>query len=60
MESQSLEEDNIIKNVRNFFRFKKLKRETAHTTIKGIRNLFRIENKQLNSEYLEILERFSD
>ena len=45
MESPSLEEENIIKDVRNFFRLEKLKKETIDTTIKGIRNLFRLEKE---------------
>ena len=38
-----LEEDNIIKDVRNLFRLKKLQKETTDTTTKDIKNLFRIE-----------------
>ena len=40
MESSSLEEKNIIKDVRNIFR---LKKEVDDTTIKDIRNLFRLK-----------------
>ena len=34
MESSSLEEENIIKDIRNLFRFEKLKKETTDTTLK--------------------------
>ena len=37
----SLEEENIIKDIRNLFRLKK----TNYTAIKDIRNLFRLEKK---------------
>ena len=40
MESLSLEEENIAKDVRNFFR---LKKELNYTAIKHITNLFRLE-----------------
>ena len=40
MESLSLEEENIIKDIINLFRLKKEKNRTA---IKDIRNLFRQE-----------------
>ena len=43
IENRRLEEENIIKDVRNLFRLKKLKKETTDTTIKSIRNLFRLE-----------------
>ena len=47
MKSSKLEEDknkeeNII-GVKNFFRLKKLKKETNDVAIKDIRNLFRLE-----------------
>ena len=42
MESVSLEEKNIIKDIRNLFR---LKRELNYTTMKHIRNLFRLEKE---------------
>ena len=45
IERPSAEEENIIKDVRNFFRLEKLKKGTIDTTIKGIRNLFRLEKK---------------
>ena len=40
MESLSLEEESIIKDIRNLF---KLKKEQNYTAIKDIRNLFRQE-----------------
>ena len=40
MESSSLEEKSIIKDVRNIFR---LKKEVDDITIKDIRNLFRLK-----------------
>ena len=56
IESSSLEDENIIEDVRNLFR---LKKEIDDTTIKDIRNLFRLkkENK-VKIEYLVILEIF--
>ena len=43
MESLSLEEENIIKNIRNLFR---LKKELNYTTaIRDIRNIFRLEKE---------------
>ena len=60
-----LEEDkNIkdnIKDARNLFTLKKLKKETNDTVIKDIRSLFRLkkkEIKQLKIEHLVILEIF--
>ena len=44
MESSSLEEKKI-KDVRNLFKLEKLKKETTGTTIKGMRNLFRIKKE---------------
>ena len=60
MESLSLEEENIIKDIRNLFR---LKKELNYTAIKGIRNLFRLEKetkaiKEILTDYLEILRIF--
>ena len=43
MESPSLEEKNIIKDVRNLFR---LKKEIDDTKIKDIRNLFRLKKEK--------------
>ena len=42
-------EEKIIKDVRNLFQAKKLKKETNGAVIKGIRNLFRLkkENKAI-------------
>ena len=56
-ESLSLEEENIVKDIRNLFR---LKKELNYTAIKDIRNLLRQkkEQKQLKIEYLEILRIF--
>ena len=42
MESLSLEEENIIKGIRNLFR---LKKELTYTAIKNMRNLFRQEKE---------------
>ena len=42
MESLSLEEENIIKDIRNLFR---LKKEQSYTAVKDIRNVFRQEKK---------------
>ena len=61
MESLGLGEENISKDIRIFLDWKKkqLKRETIDTTIKDIRNIFRLEKeneKKLKIEYLEILE----
>ena len=65
MKSSKIEEDenveeNIIKNVINLFRLKKLKKETKNATIKGISNLSRwkIYIQQLNAEYLMTLKSF--
>ena len=42
MKSLHLEEENIIKNIRNLFR---LKKEQNYTAIKGIKSLFRQEKE---------------
>ena len=42
MESLNLEEENIIKDIRNLFR---LKKELNYTTIKDIGNSFRLEKE---------------
>ena len=42
IESLSLEEENIIKDIRNLFR---LKKELNYTAIKDIRNFFRLEKE---------------
>ena len=42
MESVSLKEENIIKNIKTLFR---LKKEPNYTTIKDTRNLFRQKKK---------------
>ena len=46
IESSSLEEDNIIKYVRNIFRLEKLKNETTDTTMKDRRNYCRVEKEK--------------
>ena len=45
MERSNIEEKNIIKDLKDFFRLKKLKKETTDTTIKIIRNLFIAEKE---------------
>ena len=54
MESSNLEEKNIIKDLKDFFRLKKLKKETIDTTIKIIRNLFipEKENEKMKDRIL--------
>ena len=53
IENPKLEKENIIEDIRNLFRFKKLKKETIDTTIKDTRNLFRLEkNKAINDMIL--------
>ena len=56
MESLSLEEENIIKGIRNFFR---LKKEQNYTSIKGIRNLF-IQEKESEKIKDRILRNIKD
>ena len=60
MESPRLEEENIIKDVRNLFRLERLKKETTDITIKDIRNLLKPEkeNKVIKYRILKILETF--
>ena len=41
-------EENIIKDGRNPFRLKKLKKAANDAAINGIRNLFRLKKKQSN------------
>ena len=48
MESLSIEEENIIKNIRNLF---KLKKELNCTEIKDIRNLFRLAKETKAIKY---------
>ena len=57
MKNLRLEEENIIKDIRNPFR---LNEELNYTAIKDIKSLFRPEKKvkQLKIEYLEILKIF--
>ena len=45
MDSRSLEEENMIEDVRNIFRLNKLKKGTNDNTIKDIINLFRSERE---------------
>ena len=44
-ESSRLVEENIIKDVRNLFRLKIIKKETIDTTIKDMRNLYSLEKE---------------
>ena len=59
MKSSRLEEDknieeNVIKDVRNLFRLKKIKKETNDAAIKGIRNFFKLkkDNKVIKGKIL--------
>ena len=56
MESLSLEEEKIIRYIRNLFR---LRKKLNYTAIKDIRNIFRLE-KETNAikEYLNIVRIF--
>ena len=45
MENARLEEENIIKDVRNLFRLEKIRKETNDTTVKDIRNLSKLEKE---------------
>ena len=60
MESSSLGEENIIKDVRNLFRLEKLKKETNDITIKDVRNLSRLEkeNEQIKDRILRDINVF--
>ena len=49
MESLSLKENNIIKDIRNLFR---LTKEINYNSIKDIRNLFALENGS-KAEYIQ-------
>ena len=44
MEGLSLEEENVIKDIRNIFRLNK--KELNYTAVKDIRNLFRKKKKR--------------
>ena len=64
MKSSKLEEEKISKDVRSLFRLKnkeekkkKLKKETIDTTIKDIRNLFRLvkENKAIEDRIFIVI-----
>ena len=53
MKSPILEKEKIIKDVRNLFRLKKLKKQTIDITIKDIKNLFRPEkNEEMKDKIL--------
>ena len=45
MKSSRLEKENIIKDVRNLFRLEKINKKTIDTTIKVLKNLFRLKRK---------------
>ena len=45
MESPRIEEENMIKDIRNLFKLNKLKKETNDAAIKGLRNIFRLEKE---------------
>ena len=45
MESPRIEDEKIIKYVKNLIRLEKLKKETADTSIKDIRNLVKLEKE---------------
>ena len=54
IESSVLEEEQIVKDVKNLFRLKKPKTETIDTTIKDIRSIFILEkeNKTIKDRML--------
>ena len=54
IESSVLEEEQIVKDVKNLFRLKKPKAETIDTTIKDIRSIFILEkeNKTIKDRML--------
>ena len=54
IESSVLEEEQIVKDVKNLFRLKKPKMETIDTTIKDIRSIFILEkeNKTIKDRML--------
>ena len=47
MESRRFEEENIFKYLRSLFRLAESKKETIVTTIKGRRNLFRLDKEKV-------------
>ena len=51
LEEDKNKEENIIKDVKNLFRLKKLKKETNDVAIKGIRNLFRLKKQNKAIKY---------
>ena len=62
MENPIPEKENKIKYVRNFFRLWKLKTESINTTIKNIRNVFRLEkeNKTIKERQLRDIRKNLD
>ena len=62
MENPIPEKENKIKYVRNFFRLWKLKIESINTTIKNIRNVFRLEkeNKTIKERQLRDIRKNLD
>ena len=67
VKNSSLEEDenikeNIIKDVRNHFKLKKIKKETNDTAAQDIRNLFRLkkENKVIKDRILRDIRNLFD
>ena len=57
MDSRSLKEENMIKDVRNIFRLNRLKKGTNDNTIKDIINLFRSERENKAIKYRIIRDR---
>ena len=55
MTCSRLEEENIVKDVRNLFRLIKIKKETIDVTSKVVRNLFRLENENKAIKYRIII-----
>ena len=47
MESRRFEKENIFKYLRSLFRLAESKKETIVTTIKGRRNLFRLDKEKV-------------
>ena len=52
MESPRIEEEKIIKYVKNLFRLEQLKKETTGTSIKDIRDLVRLEKKVIKDRII--------
>ena len=57
MDSRSLKEENMTKDVRNIFRLNRLKKGTNNNTIKDIINLFRSERENKAIKYRIIRDR---